>query len=140
MSEDEKMRVLFEALADELDSMSDEEVVEECLEGGRSPQEIAQHTRAVLQSAVRSFNQRVLTESRAERTGGRKMIAALRSILPLEPQQRRSMLATVFQNQPDARDAWTARWNDYEEMTDADIELALAELAQLGLIDTDRSE
>jgi hypothetical protein len=140
MSEDKRMRALFEALADNLDSMSDEQIVEECREGGRSPREVAQHTRAVLRSAVKSFKQRALAKSQAEHAASVEKLIALRPIFPPEPHQRRLMLATVLQNQPDARGVLTAQWRNFDEMTDTDVETALVELVHLGLIGTDHSE
>ena len=62
MSDETKMRALFEALADDVDALSDEDVLAECLEDGRLPADVATRTRSVLQNAVKAFRQRPLLE------------------------------------------------------------------------------
>ena len=49
---------VFEALADNVESLSDEEVLTEVREEGRSPEDIAERTRSQLQDAVRKFKRR----------------------------------------------------------------------------------
>ena len=48
----------LEALADNVESLSDEEVLTEVREEGRSPEDIAEWTRSQLQNAVRKFKRR----------------------------------------------------------------------------------
>ena len=48
----------FEALADNVESLSDEEVLTEVREEGRSPEDIAERTRSQLQDVVRKFKRR----------------------------------------------------------------------------------
>jgi hypothetical protein len=49
------MAHLFEALADHTESMSDEEIIAECIENGEDPHEIAEHTRGVLRSTLEKW-------------------------------------------------------------------------------------
>ena len=60
MSEERKMRALFEALADSVDALTDDELLAECREEGRSPEDVASDTRAVMRDAVKGFKQRSL--------------------------------------------------------------------------------
>ena len=46
MSDEMKMRALFEALADNIEDLSDAEVLAECRENGRSPMDVAKQARS----------------------------------------------------------------------------------------------
>ena len=67
MSDETKMIGLFEALADDVNSLSDEELLAECRDEGHSPAAVAKRTRSTLESAVKAFKQRPLLEARRER-------------------------------------------------------------------------
>ena len=56
----------LEALADNVESLSDEEVLTEVREEGRSPEDIAERTRSQLQDAVRRWRQ---SRNSNQRTG-----------------------------------------------------------------------
>ena len=60
----EKMHNLMEALADSVDGMTDEEVIQECIEDGEDPGEVAEKCRLLLKAAF----EKVI----AERKEGRK--------------------------------------------------------------------
>ena len=47
MSDEKKMRVFFEALADNVGSLSDEELLAEVREEGRSPEDVVKQTSAL---------------------------------------------------------------------------------------------
>jgi hypothetical protein len=58
MSDETNLRALFDALADNVDALGDDDVLKECNEAGRSPENIAAQTRSILLSAVNTFEQR----------------------------------------------------------------------------------
>ena len=78
MSDERKMRALFEVLADSVDGLSDEEVLAECREDGRFPEDVAKRTRAVLQHTVKAFKQRALTAAKEKHQESAAKIAAKR--------------------------------------------------------------
>ena len=55
MKDDTKMHALFEALADSVDDLSEEEVLAECIEDGQSPADVATRTRSVLLNAAKGW-------------------------------------------------------------------------------------
>ena len=66
MSDERTMRAFFEALADNVESLSDEELLDDVQEEGRSPEEIARHTRSLLQYTVKKFRQRALVAAKEQ--------------------------------------------------------------------------
>lgn len=50
---------LFESFADDVERMSDEELIVECIEDGDDPTEIAERTRKLLVDAVGRFKARM---------------------------------------------------------------------------------
>jgi hypothetical protein len=58
MSTEQRLRNLFEAMADDIDAMSDEDLIEELRENGEDPDEVAERTRKLLMDAVDAFNLR----------------------------------------------------------------------------------
>lgn len=133
MSDDKKMHALFRALADDVEALSDEEVVADCREGGRSPTDVATQTRSILQNAVKAFRQRPLLAARRERERVIERMRAARHRLPADPQLRRNILAEMM-GQPEARGMLTAHGRDFTGLTDEDVEEAILELMHLGVV------
>ena len=133
MSDETKMSALFEALADDVDALSDEEVLAECLEDGYSPADVATRTRSVLQNAVKAFKQRPLLEARRERERSIERMKAARRQLPADPQLRRDLLAGMMA-QPQAQGLLTAHGREFTELTDEDVKEAILELMHLGVV------
>ena len=133
MSDETKMSALFEALADDVDALSDEEVLAECLEDGYSPADVATRTRSVLQNAVKAFKQRPLLEARRERERSIERMKAARRQLPADPQLRRDLLAAMMA-QPQAQGLLTAHGREFTELTDEDVKEAILELMHLGVV------
>ena len=133
MSDDTKMYALFEALADNVDALSDDEVLAECLKDGRSPADVATQTRSVLQDAVKAFRQRPLLEARRERERAIMRMRAASHQLPSDPQLRRDLLAAMLA-QPQAQGMLTAHGREFTELTDEDVGEAILELMHLGVV------
>ena len=127
-----KMGAFFEALADHVDALSDEELVAECVEEGRSPVDVAKETRAVVQRAVKTFKQRSLMEARRERELSIERMAVTESRLPRGPRLRRDLLAAMMA-QPGAQGLLTAHGREFAEFTDEDVKEAILELMYLGV-------
>ena len=140
MSDETKMSALFETLADNVDALSDEEVLAECLEDGYSPADVATRTRSVLQNAVKAFKQRPLLEARRERERSIERMNAASHQLPADPQLRRELLAAMMA-QPEAQGMLTAHGREFTELTDEDVKEAILELMHLGVVlSDDKSE
>jgi hypothetical protein len=135
MSNELKMRALFEALADSVEGLSDEEVLAECREDGRSPEDVAKRTRAVLQNAVKGFRQRALIAAKEKHLESAAKIAAKKFRLPDSLTERRALLDAVIAQHQQAGKLLTAQHRDFSEMTDEDVESWLQQFGHLGLLD-----
>ena len=133
MSDDKKMHALFQALADDVEALSDEEVLADCREDGRSPTDVATQTRSILLNAVKAFKQRRLLAARRERERIIERMKAARHQLPADPQLRRDLLTGMLA-QPQARGMLTAHGRDFTALTDEDVEEAILELMHLGVV------
>ena len=133
MSDETKMAALFEALAEDVDALSDEEALAECREDGGSPADVAKRTRSTLENAVKAFRQRPLLEARRERERSIERMTAGEHRLPADPQLRRDLLATMMA-QPQAQGMLTAHGREFAELTDEDVTEAILELMHLGVV------
>ena len=135
MSEERKLRALFEALADSVDALTDDELLAECREEGRSPEDVASDTRAVMRDAVKGFKQRSLVAAREKHRESAARIASTTFRLPESPAERRALLSAVIAQHQQAGRLVTAQHRDFSEMTDEDVESWLQQLGHLGLLD-----
>ena len=135
MSDEKKMRAFFEALADNVDSLSDEELLTEVREEGRSPEDVAKQTRLLLQDTVKKFKQRALFAAREQHKQKEERLAGLRFELPTNPAERRQLLNGVITQHQQAGRILIAQHRDFKEMTDDDVESWLQQFGALGLLD-----
>ena len=135
MSWEQKMCALFEALADSVDAITDEEVLAECREEGRSLEDVATRTRLVLQNAAKAFRQRALIAAKEKHRDSAAKIAAMKFPLPDTPAERRALLDAVIAQHQEAGTLLTAQHRDFSEMTDEDVESWLQQFGHLGLLD-----
>jgi hypothetical protein len=133
MSDERKLRALFEALADNVESLSDEELLAEVRESGHLPEDVAKQTRWSVQNAVKTFKQRRLLEARRERERSIEHMAAAKRRLPADPNVRRAWLAGMMA-QPSAQGLLTAHGREFKDLTDADVEESILELIYVGVL------
>ena len=132
MSDQTKMRAFFDALADSVEALSDEEVLAECREEGSSAADIATRTRAGLRDTIRTFRQRRLVDARRERERSITRMDATEHRLPADPERCRELLAAMMVR-PEAQGMLTAHGREFAELTDVDVREALLELMYLGV-------
>jgi len=140
MNKRKKIRALHDALADSVLSLSDEQLSAALREEGRDPDVVAEETRALLLGTVKQFQQRALVKARVEHEAAVHQLETRRPVFPRTAQERRDLLVGLLTQQPAATGVLTAQWREFSEMTDADVETALLELAHLGFIDTDQQK
>lgn len=133
MSDEKKMRALYEALADHVESLSDEQLLADVRESGRTPEQVANEARNLIQNAVKRFKQRPLLEAQQERERALKRMSEAKYRLPAEPKIRREWLAAMMA-QPQAEGLLTAHGREFAEMTDEDVEESILELMHLGVM------
>jgi hypothetical protein len=136
MSDEKKMRALYEALADHVESLSDEQLLAEVRESGQAPEQLASDARNLIQNAVKRFKQRPLLQAQQERERALKRMSEAKYRLPAEPKKKREWLAAMMA-QPQAQGILTAHGREFAEMTDADVEESILELMHLGVLPPD---
>ena len=135
MNNEKSMLEFLEALADNVDSLSDDEVLAEAYEEGDSPGDIANQTRFRLQSAVKKFKQRALIAAKEQHQQRTAQFAAMRVHLPTSPAERRQLLGAVIEQHQQAGRMLIAQHRDFKELTDEDVESWLQQFVALGLVD-----
>lgn len=135
MSDERKMRALFEALADNMESLSDAEVLAEAREEGGSPEEIATQARLLLRNTLKKFKQRALVAAKEQHQQKAAHLAVTRFQLPTSQLERRQLLDMVIVQHQQAGRMLIAQHRDFKEMTDDDVESWLQQFGALGLLD-----
>lgn len=135
MSDEKRICALFDALADNLENLSDEEVLAEVLEEGRDPDDVAKETRLLLQNTVKKFKQRALLAAKEQHQRNEAHLAAMRFELPTSSTERRQLLSAVIARHQQAGRMLMAQHRDFKEMTDEDVESWLQQFGALGLLD-----
>lgn len=131
-----ELQALMAGMVESVLSASDEEILNEAREDGRDPDKDLSHTKATLLAAVNESKVRKRREARQQYERSVAAISSTKVTLPATAAERRSLLAEVFaRNASIQASVLTAQYRDLREMTDADIERLLRELASLGLID-----
>lgn len=130
-----KLETLYANLAQGVEDASPDDLLAEAKAEGQDIEQITNGVRATLIDAVRSFEQRKL---HAARHGYRKRSTELRSrrnVLPSTPAERLALLMKAAGS--DERVAKvTARFRDFKDLTDEDVQSALSDLMELGALDS----
>jgi len=131
-----ELQALMAGMVESVLSASDEEILNEAREDGRDPDKDLIHTKSTLLAAVKDSKLRKLHEARQQYERSVAAISAAKVVLPATAADRRNLLAAVFAHNVSIQaSVLTAQHRDLKEMTDADIESLLQELASLGYLD-----
>lgn len=138
ISNDKKLKELQTLMAGMVESVlsaSDEEILQEAKEQGLDPDKTAAETKDTLLAAVKESKLRRLREARRQYERNVAALSTRKVTLPATPAERRTLLAAVFaRNATIQAGILTAQHRELKEMTDADVERLLLELAALGLL------
>lgn len=135
-SPDEQLRAIHEAFSEIIPRLSTEELDEEIRARGEDPAHVAEQTRHILKTAVKTYQQEQLHAATARHTARITELFQKKTNLPSTPEGRRELLAAVFANIPDMQSAvLTAHHREFTDLTDTDVEDYLADLAALGVLD-----
>jgi hypothetical protein len=135
MSKRKELRALHEALADSVLSSSDDDLIEEVRQEGLDPDAVADRTRALLLTTVKTFQQRALVAARQQHQEETARLATRRFRLPASPAERRQLLEAVIAQHQQAGQMLIAQHREFKEMTDEDVESWLQQFGHLGLLD-----
>jgi hypothetical protein len=133
-----RLAALMDALAEKVESMSDQEVLDDAAAEGIDVKAEGARVRGLLLGAVVSAKKERLAEAVAAH---RKNVATLaqRAVrIPAAPSDRRALLMRSLERSPQMKEAIvTLQHRDFESFSDADVESVLKQLGALGLLDDD---
>lgn len=133
---DEQLRAIHEAFSEVIPHLSKEELDEEIRARGEDPTHVAERTRHILKTAVKTYQRKQLHAATARHTARITELFQKKTNLPSTPEERRELLAAVFTSIPDIQSAvLTAHHREFTELTDTDVEDYLSDLAALGVLD-----
>ena len=135
MSHEKDINSLFEALADSVESLSDEEVLAEVHDDGQNPEDVARQMRLVVQNTVKTFKQRTLIAAKEQHRREQAHLAGTECRLPGSAGERWKLLKTIIARHQQAGRMLVAQNRDFKEMTDDDVKSWLQQFAALGLVD-----
>lgn len=134
MNKETQMHALLEALEENLEGLSDEELLANVREEGESPLAVAKETRALINDTVKKFRQRGLVAAKEQHRLRVANLANLTVELPRSASERRSLFDAVVARQQAAGRMLTMQHREFAELTDADIETWLTQFGALGLL------
>ena len=134
MSQEEKLHSLFEALADSVENLSDEELLAEVHDDGQNSDDITQQMRMVVRNTVKIFKQRALIAAKEQHQREEAHLAAAAFTLPATSAERWELLRQIIAQQQQAGRMVIAQNRDFKEMTDDDVESWLQQFGALGLM------
>jgi len=126
---------ILAGLADYIEQGPGDDLLEDARAEGEDPSQTAERIKMLLLRAVTNFEQSKL---RAARIAYEESVAAIeKKSFPFsdKPFERRQQLNALLSRNPQLGAALTARHRDFVEMTDEDVESALKDLADLGVLD-----
>lgn len=134
VGDEQKLMRLFDALADSVEEMTDEEVLADAREAGEDPKAVAAQVAGIIEKSIRAQSERRRLEARRAYEAAVEALARRKHALPATARERRSLLiATVTQN-PGIRSAVTLRHRELKTLSDEDVAGYLEKLSELGLL------
>jgi hypothetical protein len=131
-----ELRAIMDALAESVAEASDADLLAEAREAGEDPARTAERVRAVLRRAAKAYDQRRLREAQRAYEERVRSIRARPYVMPKTPESRRKLFTAVMTRKPELGEALvTAQHRDFTDLTDADIQSCLEQLAALGVLD-----
>lgn len=125
---EEELRNLMTALAESVFEADDDEILDGSID--------KEKTRAALLAGVRAIKQEQMADAREEykraissfEGKGTKKVEGTK-------QEKLGLLTCVLASRPQFREALTAQFRDFQDLSDADIDSYLKQLSELGAID-----
>jgi hypothetical protein len=131
-----ELRAIMDALAESVAEASDADLLGEAREAGEDPARSAERVRAVLRRAAKDHDQRLLREAKKAYEERIKSLQARPYVLPKTTESRRNLFTVVMNRKPQLGQALlTAQHREFKDLTDADIQSFLEQLAALGVLD-----
>lgn len=134
--DDRKRRAIYNAIADSIMEMGEEEILAEAREAGEDPARTAERLRHIFRAADREYEQLNLRQAAEQYTRSLVAIRSCKAELPSEANARREMLAALFAREPEMGSALlTAQHRQFKNLSDLDVTSLLVQLKALGALD-----
>lgn len=133
----EKLERLSNALADQIDSLTDEEILAEAIEAGEDVDAIAARTKELIESVVKEVGRRRLSNARASYDAQK---AIRRSNVLAWPLEKKRALIKKFSKRAGAPEIKFTRAARKEEDSESDLNSYLEDLIELEIIDDEEGE
>lgn len=131
-----ELLAIMNALAESVAEASDADLLAEAREAGEDPGRTAARVRALLGRAAKEYEQTRLREAQREYEERVRAIRARPYALPKTPEDRKTLFVLVMNRKPAIGAALlTAQHREFKDLTDADIQSCLEQLAALGVLD-----
>jgi cell division septum initiation protein DivIVA len=131
-----ELRAIMDALAESVAEAPDSDLLAEAREAGEDTARTAERVRAVLKRAAKDHDQRLLREAKQAYEESVESIRTRPYMLPKTPESRRNLFGVVISRKPQLGQALvTAQHREFKDLTDADIQSFLEQLAALGVLD-----
>jgi len=129
-----ELKSIMDFLAESVLDADDEMIAEEIRANGLDPEETAEDTRQVLQTAVANYQKGKLDEARKVYDQKIKKIEGSHYSLPSTPEERSDLLNDIFHLNPSIQSLLTAHYRDFSKLSDNDIQSLLIHLKELGVL------
>lgn len=134
--DDEKLlELIVNTLDDAIEQASDEEILHEAKLAGIDTAAQASRAKRMLLDAVTQHQKRALRVAQAGYHQEVQTLSTTTYTLPRSPEERRRLFEQVVAKQPQYAQMYTTQHRDLKDLTDADVESYLEDLAVLGILD-----
>ena len=137
---EKEFKAIMDALSESIIEATDQEIIEDYIENGQNPDEVADKVRAMLLNTANVFQKRNLICARKKYESRVREIRNSKDSIPATLKERRNLLASVFNKNPFVRDMLTAQYRDFKNLSDSDIESLLQQLKALGALENLKEE
>lgn len=133
VNDEQRLRRVFDALADSVEGLTEEELLAEAREEG-DPKSLAAEVTRLIAKMIGSHNARKRIEARLRYEARIAAMGQRRYDLPTKPEERRALLDALVARTPAIRSAITLHHRELKSLSDDDVEGYLKKLVDLALL------
>ena len=131
---DRQLKGLVDALSRSISEASDEEVVEDARLSGVDLDANGARLKQVFSDTAKGFHKRKFVQAQQAYNRESENLQRRSFQLPTSPAERRALLQLVVAQQAQIGSSLTAKFRDFEKLSDTDVKSLLEELAALDLM------
>lgn len=132
-----ELELIMSNLSDSIKGLSDEEIKTELREDGKDPDKIPDHMRNLFQSVHKKYRKRLLLAAKEEHKRQFVRIREKKFNFSVSLEEKRKQLMDILTKMPNLQSAFTFQNRNFKDLSDEEVELALKQLIELGVIKED---